>query len=344
MATDIDRARWVGMFAKALTEKDTAAQLGTELARRKFRRIYFVGCGAPNREMGAIKYWMDKDVRSTEVRLYFPAEFTAQAPALADDPETLVILGSHSGKTPETVSAAKWARSLRCTTVGVTQRFESDLAQNVAFPLTYGASPDDGYQHGYFAMYMVLAALTSALMRDLEGATYHDEMMAALAVLPDVLADAMFANEARATEEARLYHGTKHLFVVGSGPMWTTAYVFGVCILMEMQHLQTYPCEAAEFFHGPFEIVDNTTQMILLLGEDPSRPLAERVVRFAKRYTERLMIYDSYSFAMNGVSPAIRPMFAPFVLQAALDRYAEHLAVWHAHPLNTRRYMWKTEY
>ncbi len=59
--------------------------------------------------------------------------------------------------------------------------------------------------------------------------------------------------------------------------MFTTAYVLGVCVLMEMQWMHVSRFIAAEFFHGPFEIVDETVPLILLVGEDPSRPEAERV-------------------------------------------------------------------
>jgi fructoselysine 6-phosphate deglycase len=47
---------------------------------------------------------------------------------------------------------------------------------------------------------------------------------------------------------------------------------------------------------------------------------------------------------MEGIDIELRSLFAPFILEAALLRLADHLAVWHNHPLTTRRYMWKTEY
>ena len=40
----------------------------------------------------------------------------------------------------------------------------------------------------------------------------------------------------------------------------------------------------------------------------------------------------------------IRAIVGPNVLQSALRRVSDRLAVWHNHPLTTRRYMWKTEY
>ena len=81
MATDIDRKDFLKALEKSLTEKDKAAQLGMELAKQGIKRVFLVGCGAPNREMGAIKYWMDRDLKEIETYLYFPAEFTNQSPA-----------------------------------------------------------------------------------------------------------------------------------------------------------------------------------------------------------------------------------------------------------------------
>ncbi len=56
------------------------------------------------------------------------------------------------------------------------------------------------------------------------------------------------------------------------------------------------------------------------------------------------MVYDSKDYEMKGIDPEVRAIVAPFILEAAVGRFADHLAVWHNHPLSTRRYMWKFEY
>ncbi len=48
-------------------------------------------------------------------------------------------------------------------------------------------------------------------------------------------ADAAINNDQRATEEARLYRDDRVMYFLASGPMFTTAYVFGVCVVMESQ-------------------------------------------------------------------------------------------------------------
>jgi len=334
----IDRDNFIGSLEMAVKRRNQAASLGIDLARGGVRRLFFVGCGAPNKVMAVSKYWIEHVAQELEVRLYYPAEFIRLNPPALDD-GTLVILGSDSGATPETVEVAEFLSQRLCITVGITQATDSPLAQAVDHPLPYGKS-----RQGYYARYIAQQALVGGLLKELEGWALHDDVMQALGALPGALADAMEANEARAAEEARAYKDDRVLYLVGAGPCFSTAYVSAVCMLMEMQWMHSHPIEAAEFFHGPFEIVDETTPLILLVGEDPSRPVAERVVRFCKRYTERLMIYDSADFEMKGISKEARPLVAPFVVQAALDRLVEHLAVWHDHPLTTRRYMGKVAY
>ena len=343
MASDFDRDQFVNSMDKAIKVKEHASELGLKLADDGIRRIVMVACGANNREMSVIKYWLDSLSTNLDCRLYFPAELINQDPPIFDE-KTVVIFGSHSGTTPETIDAAKYVQKFPCKSVCVTQVADSPLAKNVTYPFIYGKSPDEGYQHGYYSFYMIAQALVSAIMSELENWDLHEKLIAGLDRFPMILADAMDSVEARVTEEARIYHNDKYFYLVGSGPMFCTTYVMGICVLMEMQWLHTCPFEAAEFFHGPFEIVDENTPLILMLGEDPSRPEAERVVQFCKKHTERLLVYDSKDFNMDGIPNDLRPLFAPFVVQAALDRLAEHLAVWHNHPLSTRRYMWKSEY
>lgn len=338
MAVDIDRAAFLKSLELAGKEKDKAAKLGADLAKKGIRRIYLIGCGAPNREMGAVKYFIDRDAKTLDTYLYFPAEFLANTPPRLDA-NTLVVLASHSGTTPEIVAVADFLKDKPVTTVGITQKADSPLAQNVQNPLLYGES-----EHGYHAKFMIVLALLSAFMKEVESWKLHEAVMRSLDAFPSALVDTQEANDKRAAEEARIYKDDDYMMLLGAGPCFATAYVFGVCVLMEMQWMHTYACESAEFFHGPFEVVTENTPMVIFLGEDNSRPLTERVVRFAKKFTERLMIYDSKDYEMKGIAPEVRAIFAPFILEAAVDRLAQRLAVWHNHPLTTRRYMWKFPY
>ena len=191
---------------------------------------------------------------------------------------------------------------------------------------------------------MLLQALIGGILAQRDNWPLQQKLMRSLKALPRVLAQATAECDQRGAEEARLYKDDQVLYLLASGPMFTAAYVLGVCILAESQWMHSVPVEAAEFFHGPFESIDENTPVLLMLGEDPSRPQMERALRFCKRYSERLVVYDSKDFAMQGIDPEIRALVAPMVVGIASERFAAHLAVWHKQPLTTRRYMWKTEY
>jgi fructoselysine 6-phosphate deglycase len=337
MASLVDKAAILAAHGGALAAMDEAAAYGRAVAG-DIDRVIMVGCGGPNRTMLSVDYWIDHFSPSLEVRRYFPAELMTIAPRRLDA-RTLVILGSKSGTTPETVAAAEFLQRFPCRTVGITQTAERALAGLVQTRFLMDRS--DG---GIASMYIILQALVGGLMAAKDGWDLFDPLMSSLRALPQVIADTAAENDLRATGEARLYKDDRILYHVAAGPMFSAAYVFGVCVLMEMQWMHSTALEAAEFFHGPFEIVDPTVPLLLMKGEDPSRPLMDRVERFCRKYTERLMIYDTAEMPMPGIDPRIRGMVGPWVMQAACRRIAEHLAVWHAHPLSTRRYMWKTEY
>ena len=315
---------------------DAARAFGRDVAAG-VDRIYFVACGSANRAMLGLEWWIGHYSDRLEVRRYFPAEFMAMNPARLDA-RTLVVLASKSGTTPETVAAAEFLKDRPCRVVAFTQFADKPLARLCADSFCVGETPES-----FTAMAMLMHAMVGAILAR-DGWPHLDALMASLRALPGAITDAALRNETRAIADAGAYRDDRIFYHVASGPGFTTAYVFGVCILMEMLWLHSYPIEAAEFFHGPFEIVDKRTPLILLLGEDPTRPLMERVRRFCDTYAGRVMLYDSKDYPMPGIDPVIRPILAPYILQAALKRLSVHLSELHGQPLTTRRYMWKVPY
>ncbi|MGX5732902.1 SIS domain-containing protein [Bosea thiooxidans] len=337
MSIAFDRGTILSGLEPTCAALPAAFALGQELAPQ-IDRVYLVACGSANRAMLGIQYWLERYSPGIEVRRYFPAELMAIDPPRLDE-RTLVLLASKSGTTPETVAATHFLKDRPCQIVAFSQYGDKPLAQAVPQHFLVGSTSES-----FAAMFMLMQALIGGLMTAREGWLLGAKLLASLDALPAAMCDAAEQNEARAAADAATYAGDDHIYHVASGPGFTTAYVFGVCILMEMLWLHSYPIEAAEFFHGPFEIVDRETPLILITGEDPSRPLMERVVNFCDTYAGRVMKYDSRDFSMRGIDPEIRPIVAPYILQAALKRMSAHLSVLRNQPLNTRRYMWKVAY
>lgn len=338
----VDQNETEAALSGAASVVDEAAALARKLAD-KVDRVFFVACGAPNRSMLSLQYWIEHYSNSLEVRRYFPAEFMTQVPPRLDE-RTLVIMGSKSGTTKETVEAAEFLKDYPAITVGFTTTADKPLAKAVQHAILTTEAERDIVGLPHTSMAIAMMGFIGGLLAAKDGWALENKLLSSLKALPKAAAVAKSGNEDRAFKEANELKDDKVIYHIASGPMFCTAYVFGVCTLMEMQWLNSTPLESAEFFHGPFEVVDENVPLFLLLGEDPSRPLMERAVKFCEKYGKRLVIYDSKDFDMPGIDPEIRPIVAPYIVGVALDRIGEHLAELHDHPLETRRYMWKVEY
>lgn len=326
-------------FSGALQILVDAENEGKKAAQNGFDQLIFVGCGAPCQMMKAVNYWVDRFCSTISARTYHAGEFVHLDPAALNE-RTVVLLGSHSGTTREVVGAAEFLKGKPCKMFAFTRKADSPLASAVGRVFAYGET-----KQGYFSSLMLTLAYTSGFLSAAEKRwPDHREVMSSLRHLPGALADAKFKAAEKGSTAAKKLKGEGFVYFIGSGPMFTTAYIFAACFLMEMQWMHAFPLSAAEFFHGPFEVFDKETPVVLMLGEDPSRPEAERVLAFCRKYLSEPIIYDARDYEMPGISNEVRAMLAPFILDSAMTNLVEQLADLNDHPLTIRRYMGKVDY
>ena len=134
------------------------------------------------------------------------------------------------------------------------------------------------------------------------------------------------------------------IYTVGCGACWGSAYMESICILLEMQWINSACIHSGEFFHGPLEITDEDTSFLLFVGSGPCRELDERVERFMARYARKVYKLDAEVLGIGAIDVSVREYFCPLLLSAIVDVYNQALAEARNHPLSTRRYMWKVEY
>lgn len=333
-----DRSRFVRSLAGAVSNLDNAFQLGDRFAEQEIRRLHFVGCGAPNRLLSWLQYWAGGMPLDLEIHTHYAAEFVHYPPAHLDE-HTLVLLASHSGTTADTLDAARYASTKPCRIISLTQSADSPLARSTGDVIPYGET-----DQGYYAALMNSLAFFSGLVSKQPGWKLHGPLKESLPAVPGMLADVMESENEESARLAESMAADRVLYLIGAGAASRVAYVFAACILMEMQWLHAIPLNASEFFHGPLEVMDESTPVLVMVDESPNRPEAQRAADFLQRITPRLKIHDSKQHAMNGIHSALRPMLSPFVIDAALVRFAENLAELRNHPLTRRRYMGKMEY
>lgn len=325
------------VLEKAVSQQERIEETINQIMKRGIKNIYLVGAGGSLAVMYPCKHVMEQHSHLM-VEVYNPGEFLTVRPInLTKD--SLVVLSSYSGKTPETVEAAARCRELGCPTIGFVGEADTPLGQAVDH--VFANKADEGTTDSKLIM---LYQIIFNILRHTDAFTRYDEFMTALKTLPDALVAVRKKAEPTAVEFAKAKKDVTFFMTLGSGPCWGEAYAYAVCILQEMQWILAEAVPAGEFFHGSFEIVTEDTELILFKGVDVTRPLTDRVERFANKYTKKLTIIDAKDYELPGVAADFAGYFSPLVLSAAVDVYSKNLALERDHPLKTRRYMGMVDY
>lgn len=266
------------------------------------------------------------------------AEVLANPPARLNA-GSLVIASSHSGGTPETVAATNLAKELGATVISLSSTDEGPLPQLADFVLTYGSdrtitSPKQ----------ILLAHVTWAVLDSQDAAPELAEVDRAYDALPGALPSALVEADDELAEAAATLLESGYVYVLSSGPNLGGGYLFSMCYLMEMQWIRSAAFDAGEFFHGAFELVVDDAAVVVLAGEDSTRPLVERAHRFAETHSTRTVLIDTLGLTLPGVPAHLRGFITPIVLGVLVFRLADQLESISGHSLDDRRYMNRVEY
>lgn len=305
------------------------------------KSVYFVGCGASKAELYPGKYFLEANAKNIRVGHYTANEFLYATPAAVDE-TAIVVTCSLGGTTPETVAASKKAMELGAKVIAVTHVDGSPLAKNAHYVILHGF--EKNYAAKLEKMTNVLS-LAVEILNQYEGYDRYDDMQTAFGKIYDLIEKAVSFVVPAAKNFAEDYKDAPVVYVMSSGATQEVAYAFSICLLMEMQWVNSGSFHDGEFFHGPFEIVEKDVPFILLMNEGRTRALDSRALDFLNRFQAKTTVLDGKDFGLASEVPAsVAEYFNPMVLSAVLRVYAEQLAIVRNHPLTQRRYMWKLEY
>ncbi len=305
------------------------------------KSVYFVGCGASKAELYPGKYFLEANARNIRVGHYTANEFLHATPVAVDE-TAIVVTCSLGGTTPETVAASKKAMELGAKVIAVTHVDGSPLAKNAHYVILHGF--EKNYAAKLEKMTNVLS-LAVEILNQYGGYDRYDDMQTAFGKICDLIEKAVSFVVPAAKNFAEDYKDAPVVYVMSSGATQEVAYAFSICLLMEMQWVNSGSFHDGEFFHGPFEIVEKDVPFILLMNEGRTRALDSRALDFLNRFQAKTTVLDGKDFGLASEVPAsVAEYFNPMVLSAVLRVYAEQLAIVRNHPLTQRRYMWKLEY
>ena len=287
--------------------------------------------------MPHLQYVLDREA-SFPCFSWSSGELVARMPRTLGE-GSLVVAASHRGTTAETVEAARLAREAGATVVGLVRDPGTPLGDNADHVLTYGR--DEIVTDAKVAN---LAMLGARLLERTGDWPPDPERDAAFRALPNAVVTAMEEQDTELAALAERLADEQIIYLVGTGPTYGTAYSFAMCTLQEAQWIHASAVNATEFFHGMFEVVEPGVPVIVLLDESPSRHLAERVLAFARRYTDKAIAVDSRDFALPGIPASQRPFLAPIALGSVLYRLTKQFEGARGRSLDDRRYMFVVEY
>lgn len=332
-----DFTEYKEVLKKGLAQRKNIENAIKKVVEKGVDNVFLVGCGGSLAVMSPIKYILEINSK-LPVYEYNASEFINIKPK-AFGSKSLVILSSYTGTTKETVAAAQLAKEVGATAIGFAGKAESPLGTAVDYIFANDASM--GVTDSKLIM---LYQIVFNLIKHTDKYNRYEEMMEALATLPESLVAIKKLAEEKAEKFANKYKDSKYIMVIGAGAGWGEAYSYATCILEEMQWILAQPVHAGEFFHGAFEIIVDDTDILVFQGEDLTRSLLDRVIEFAPKYTKRMELIDTKDYPLPGIAEDLRGYFTPFILSTVMDRYSDNLSSVRNHPLSTRRYMTKVDY
>ncbi len=312
-----------------------------KIENRKFKNMYLIACGGSSALMYPSQYFIDTNAKSLTCEYLNANEFIYRnQAALCDD--SVVILCSQEGKTPETVAAAKYSRDRGAAVITIAMKDDTPLQK---------AGGELFVRYGYYmtckpaeTSYGVMFMLTAGILQALEGGTYFDDMVDSLIKLEPVMGKAKLDFEPFAADFADKCKDNNIIYSLASGMNYSQAYVLCNCYLMEMQWINAIPIHAGEFFHGPFEIIEKGSPVVMLMGMDRTRYLEERAAKFLNKYTDRAFILDMAAINYGDIKKEYIAYMAVLILNNECRMLMQKLSVSRNHDLDIRRYMHLVEY
>ena len=240
---------------------------------------------------------------------------------------SVVVIASLSGNTIEVEAAVDKAHEVGARVIGYVEVPESPLAKKVDHLVTTVGGE-------YYWWYTVVLRF----MKNAGEFDAYDKLTSQMKNLPDAVVQIYKDADEEVKNYAEKYCDEPITYLVGSGNLEDWAVCYGMCIMEEMQWMRTRPISAANFFHGTLEVIERDIPVILIKGEDKTRPEMDRVEKFVNTVSAKVTVFDTKKFALPGIDEEFRGVLSPIVMRSAFMRLNVHLEHCRRHPIDIRRY------
>ncbi|NTA14176.1 MULTISPECIES: SIS domain-containing protein [Agrobacterium tumefaciens complex] len=326
----IEPAKIAEELDPTIKQLGNVAEAGRRLAANGLRQVFFVSAGAGLAIGKSLNAYTDEVAQNLCFISHAASRFVDLLKAntsIADAPDTLIILSSKSGKTPETVEAAKRLKDKPCKTVVFTKSQDTPLASHGHSAFFTGETTQ-----AFHATHMLMASFTGGILEIKESWSFMPALASSLKALPVALFHAarkcVLAGEAFAED----FKSDTPLYFIASGSDLLVPHAYGLCVLQERFGFDVHVVEATDFFHSVVETVRPGTKarFILTVPGGGSRGSMLDVKTFfeeaAKNYPVSFHVLDTKDFDASGIDPEILKIVGPLIAEACLKPWTPMLA------------------
>jgi glucosamine--fructose-6-phosphate aminotransferase (isomerizing) len=305
---------------------EDAKYIVRELSSRNVSMVYFAGSGTSYHACLAANYAL-----STLTRIFGTSLPASEFPAWVRQsrPEqTILVAISQSGESADVIAAAEAASASGIRVIGVTNTPESTMAKLTEFSLVSKAGEEKAVTatKSFTATLGAAYALVLELAQPSLGSNYT-ELATELMSIPHKMSETIELCQDTVRALADEMKEKEFFFLLGSGSNYPTA-LEGALKLKESCNLHAEGFASREFLHGPMQLVDDQTPVLILQdGAEASEAehLAESFMRFG---APTIMIRPKNEqqaqagFRILEVALGTHQVFLPLVYVIPLQLYA----------------------
>ena len=292
-----------------------------DVVKNGYKNIFYIGIGGTVLYANQMAHIVREEGSTIPLFVENAADF-----CVVDNPhfskDSVVVIESISGDTKEVVAAVDKAHEIGAKVIGYVEKEGSPLYKKSDYLIT-------AIGGGYYFWYTV----TLRFMYHAGQFPQYEKFFEELKNMPENVVEIYKKADAKAAEYAEAYQDEPIQYLVGSGNLEDWAV-----------WMRTRPISASNFFHGTLEVIDRDTSVILIKGEDKTRPLMDRVENFVHKVSAKVTVFDSKDFELKGISDEFRGILCPIIMRSAFQRVSVHLEHNRRHPLEIRRYYRRMDY
>lgn len=250
---------------KAIESYDTDAtmKLLDEIACQSYSKVIFTGMGSSNYAcQGASVYLNGKGIDCCVVsagQLYYYG-------LNCIDEKALVVLVSQSGESPETVDLIHKLKD-RVNTIGITNAPDSTMGRNIRRCLYLNVPNEVSVSSRTYTTTVIMSYLVATSL-----VNYKKDCIIRAKKTVENLKKFIDDYKDKTDELAAFFKDVSFISCMGRGPSYGSALAGGLFL----KEASKFPCEgtdAAEFRHGPIEVVDEHFGAVVFAPEGKTQDL-----------------------------------------------------------------------